>query len=1189
MDVSLLQHNSPSVSARIGVTIGALLAVLIAFTLVIGYGWARYQQTFSQPLRATDYSAPWIRASGPHSHAGYFRKRFDLPGEVKHAWIKIVAADAFEVSVNRNPLGRIYLWRPTRPFQNGASEKGQVLLPQEPALALNFPREYQWDGHDTWRLPTYVELTSSLRKGKNVITVETESRLAPARVCFVGEIQLWSGEVIPIRSDETWRGEAAIPGPQLFDWTEPNYQDQDWRHAVTTDGPANQGYRSHPEPIFTEPFAGNWIRHHAAPSRAAVTFSKRWRIERPIDEAWIRLITNRSYELFINGQRVRVASTKPPDLDNGDWVFGRGKSLDPTARPELLDPDEVGSTFVGDRFESPRKGHRNLESYREPFSPQLTPFRYIRTYNRAQAPGVWDPKRTLAESRRTPETPDLFPESLRPNSLKHDLSSGGYLSYSIANLLREGDNLIEVRCLDQANASWSTQIAVDGGAFTHCARRVDLVSDATWAANQVVPAGSGASDKHVASAVRVLGPVLATGQSMPRMQYRGIAASPNRFTHRLASSIRQVAGLSFTIVFGIVICAWLAGWFTNRNPTQNRASENSSLPTWMSSSQMLFAMLLTATTAVGAGLLIECAWVERHEILWFMDGSLWRIVFAVAAGSAMTVGLVDTIGRLGFSRLRSGAHGLTRRLRELPESKLWFHLCVWVLLLGALLRGYKLDVQPLDDDEYASTQAIMAIMDTGVPAFVPDDVYYTRSPLFHYVTAGIALLFGGDLWSLRLQMVAWSIATAWLTYLCGAKLIGSKWVGMAGMLLVCVHPFEIFTGHVIRFYQLQQFFALLTVYCFCRGFVSSQSQRYRVATLFAFLGAVLSQEISVAMGPSLILGYVLFAKDLGWRKNFTLILVSMVVIACIGLDYLVFKTLCLTRTEGVSPSVEAAVKPHFWYPMNLFSIFIGYSRLHIVPSFFFLASLPLFWREKNRNTLAMISFLISGVVLTNILVTNVSLRYLYWLFPIWILLSVEGLRLLLVTAIYLVYQPHRQLNRFTVTLGICGTLCFLSIVASWSPWRIPGSYEMKILGDSTGAVRWVRSQKRPGDRVAITEPHTHCAFIESGKCDYDLAFPLLYDFAVMRNGRLVDRNGGGEVVSNVDQMIHEFSQGQRIWILLNREKFRTRGKNMRWEYPGARFESFVRKNCELKHRTYLWSVFLWDPACGHYQPFRLQE
>ena len=192
----------------------------------------------------------------------------------------------------------------------------------------------------------------------------------------------------------------------------------------------------------------------------------------------------------------------------------------------------------------------------------------------------------------------------------------------------------------------------------------------------------------------------------------------------------------------------------------------------------------------------------------------------------------------------------------------------------------------------------------------------------------------------------------------------------------------------------------------------------------------------------------------------------------------------------------------------MLSVFIGYSRLHVVPTFFFFAGLPLLWRERNRSTLALLAFLISGIVLTNLLVTNVSLRYMYWLFPIWILLCVDGMRLVLSTLVSVVYPVQEHLNRYAITLGTCCAVCMISIIASWSPWRIPGSYEMRILGDSTGAVRWVASQKRHGDKLAITEPHTHCAFLEGGKCDYDLALPLLYDFAVMRDGVLVDRNGG---------------------------------------------------------------------------------
>jgi hypothetical protein len=175
------------------------------------------------------------------------------------------------------------------------------------------------------------------------------------------------------------------------------------------------------------------------------------------------------------------------------------------------------------------------------------------------------------------------------------------------------------------------------------------------------------------------------------------------------------------------------------------------------------------------------------------------------------------------------------------------------------------------------------------------------------------------------------------------------------------------------------------------------------------------------------------------------------------------------------------------------------------------------------------------------------------------------------------------------TLGSVAAIVLIAVVLSWSPWRIPNTYEMRLLGDSTGCVRWVKSQMRPGDKLAITEPHTHAAFMEAGKVDYDIAIPLLYDFAVFRDGRLVDRNGGGELVSSLDDLVRVMEKDERVWILLNREKFRTRGKNMRWEYPGARFEMFLRKNCELKYRTYLWHAYLWDPSRGHYVHFSKQQ
>ena len=1157
----------------------ATLSMTAAFVGVLAYFLTTAATTDHSPLRRVPQPSAWMRPPDDETMTGYFRWAFELPGEVKHAWVHITAVDAYEINVNRNPLGRVYLWRPTRPFQNGTSEKGQVLSPQDPAMALNFPREHQWDGHDNWRLPNHVELTSALRPGRNVIAIEVESRSMRPRVGVVGEIQMHGGQVIPIRAGPHWKSEPVPPGLQTLDWTEPLHRDGHWRTARVAQPPVAEGHRSYPVEIYTRPMAGTWMRHPRRRSGDDVVFTTTWDLpDRPIDEGYVRVLTNRGYEIRINGVRVRVPSTRPPDLDNGRWIFGRGAAHDPTTKPELLDPDEVGSTFIGTRFESPRTADGKLETFRDPFAPAVTPFRYIRTTNRAQEAGVIDPKRTMAESRRTPKGPDVMPERPAPNSLKRDRATGGYLAYTVNNLLHPGPNHVEVRCLASEQSNWPARIAVDGAAFAEDGTRTTLPDVHRWKAKH---RSAGPAD---AVPVEPLEPAVRTGLRLPRMQYRGPALHPQSFDVLLPRYLLASAAA----VGGLLSFSWILAPFAFRN--RDRRDVRSAVLS------VGYSVMLTATIGLAAYLLVECSFVERHETIWCTAPDWawgyplrWWVLAGVAAVAA-TVGAIDVLGRLGLNRLRDRTRCLSTTLRELPHGKLWVHAIIWTLMLGALLRGYKLDLQPLDDDEYASTQAVLAIMETGAPGFVPDDVFYTRSPAYHYVTAILALPFGGDLWTFRWQSVGWSLATMLLTYECGRRLLDSRWVGMIAMLLVGVHPFEIFTGHVIRFYQMQQFFALLTMYAFCRGFVEGkQSQGWRVATLLIFFFAVISQEITVAMGPSLVFGYLVFGKDFGWRKNLQLVFISAAVVGGIVIDFVVFQTLCLTRTEGVSPSIEASVKPHFWYPMNLLAIFIGYSRLHVVPSVFFFAGLPLLWRSRNRSTLAMTAFLVSGVLMTNVLVTNVSLRYMYWLFPVWVVMCVAGMRALLSALVAIVHPPDRRLNRYVVTLGACCSLCVVAILASWSLWRIPGSYELRILGDSTGAMRFVKSQKRPGDRIAVTEPHTHCAFLEGGGCDYDVALPLLYDFAVMREGKLVDRNGGGLVVSSIDQLMEEFSAGHRIWVLLNREKFRTRGKNMRWEYPGARFEMFLRKNCELRHRTYLWSVYLWDPAKGHYDGFRPQQ
>ena len=506
--------------------------------------------------------------------------------------------------------------------------------------------------------------------------------------------------------------------------------------------------------------------------------------------------------------------------------------------------------------------------------------------------------------------------------------------------------------------------------------------------------------------------------------------------------------------------------------------------------------------------------------------------------------------------------------------------------MGAFaLRAFDLHLQPLDDDEYASTQAILEIARSGLPHYVPEGVFYTRGPLYHYITAASVWLFGPNLWALRLPSAFFGVATCLLAYRCGEKLLRSPWIGLGAAFLLAIHPYQVFTGHVARFYQQQQFFVLLTAYCFCRGFVTGRAPRHRMATVCAALAATLSQEISALLFVPIGLGWF-FGRRRDPGSELRLGVLAGCAAVWIALDYAAFQVLCLTRTEGISPVVQARIEPNFDAPYNFVALLLGYSRLHVVLSAFLVVGLVRAARAKDRSVLALAFLLFSGVALVNLLVTHVSLRYQYAFFPLWVLLGVYGVAAAARALAALSLPPGRlrRVNRWMPSA--CAFLFITTVVVSWAPWRIRDSYASTLLGDATGAFRFVASQRREGDRIAATEPHTHAALLEVGQVDYDLAVPLLYDFALREGGRLIDRNAGARVLSSLEDLEDVVRRNDRLWIVLNREKLRSRGRNLRWEYPGARIESFIRQNCRLEYETYLWSVFLWDAGAGRYRGFR---
>jgi hypothetical protein len=417
----------------------------------------------------------------------------------------------------------------------------------------------------------------------------------------------------------------------------------------------------------------------------------------------------------------------------------------------------------------------------------------------------------------------------------------------------------------------------------------------------------------------------------------------------------------------------------------------------------------------------------------------------------------------------------------------------------------------------------------------------------------------------------------------GARLLESRWTGLVAAALYAIHPYAIFVGHFVRFYQQQQFFCLLTAYFFCRGFVGAQSPRARLLAVGSFLAACLSQELSMVMVVPLAIAYVLFAQKTDRRSTVALWVVGGCAAVILALDLTIVLTVCQTYLDGISPNVEATMALHLANPLHFFTLFVSYSRLHLALSAVLFASLPLVIAGRNRNALALLVILFGGVLAVNLLVTLEVLRYLFWLIPLWIVLGVYGLRTLVLAAVAAGRGDPIVQQWFAPAIG---ALLMAAVFASWSPWKTLGSYDAKIIADSTSGLSYVRSELRQGDAVAATEPNAPASLIEVGRIDYDLSVPLMHDFVYRKNGKLIDRNGGAEVISTLEQLQDAITTHDRLWVIANRLKMRSRGQDVVWELPAARIEAFLRENFELKHQSFQSAVFLWDAHAGRYRSFR---
>lgn len=188
---------------------------------------------------------------------------------------------------------------------------------------------------------------------------------------------------------------------------------------------------------------------------------------------------------------------------------------------------------------------------------------------------------------------------------------------------------------------------------------------------------------------------------------------------------------------------------------------------------------------------------------------------------------------------------------EAPSTFLRKHVrlrffALFIVLVGAAwLRMRHLGTLALMGDEGIQALAVQGILQHGVPK-LESGIIYSRAPLFLYLQAAIAYLFDTTAYWLRLPSVFWGTASIVPAYILGRKLC-NRTVGMISAAVLTLSLWEIELSRYARFYTMFQFFFVVALICFYRGFMVGE-RRYRIWFLVASVFALSAHQGGKVLG-----------------------------------------------------------------------------------------------------------------------------------------------------------------------------------------------------------------------------------------------------------------------------------------------------------------------------------------------------
>jgi hypothetical protein len=565
---------------------------------------------------------------------------------------------------------------------------------------------------------------------------------------------------------------------------------------------------------------------------------------------------------------------------------------------------------------------------------------------------------------------------------------------------------------------------------------------------------------------------------------------------------------------------------------------------------------------------------ECDTILYFLDpANAWLLGLV---GPLLLVGSLLLLLKPGWQQPARAGH-LMNTLGRVPT---WLWLTV-LCLLGLAMRVYALDFQPPQADENVSWDAARGIVRTGGPLAV-SGVLYTRSPLYHYLLAGWLTLFGDHLFSARAFSLLPGIGVIPAAYALVHGLTRRRYLGLFTAFILAVDPWLLGTVHFIRFYQQMQFFAVVTLHCFLKGFIWQAEKKHQNLFFVCATAGVLSQEIFICFFPAFMLAGILCYRPFSWRddKNIWLGFLTMMVITV--LDLYSWAVLCLTPHVAVATTSASQVQLHFVNGSK--SVLPGFATIffwntngsNFLVSALFFAGLVYWLCHPDKAVLTLYAVVLLTLAAFTVLVVPMAGRYCFAVYPLLVagaVLSADAMIRHAAAWSVPAAGDHVALRRRWALL--VGGLLVLAWGINTEFDKIFASSDRVRFIEHHQAVAYIQEHRRAGDKVMTVHPQAGAILL--GGVDYFIQGVIHFDEVYMTQHGIVDRWGGGRLVWKLDQFKDVFERNDRVWVVVD---------GMRLASMSPDIADYLMQCCTVECECFGAQVLLWDKTAGRFDTFQ---